>query len=134
MTEHELMYLMSETANRNWEIWQYWTGVSFGYLILGYVAAKHLNWLLIFLVSCVYTLFSIIMFQTVGHNAEIVFGIADELRKLQESGIELTAPAARWLAGFSEDGTISITVLLATYLAALLYLPYNYIRSGREDT
>ena len=134
MTEHELMYLMSETANRNWEIWQYWTGVSFGYLILGYVAAKHLNWLLIFLVSLLYTLFSIMMFQTVGHNAEIVFGIADELRKLQAGGIELTAPAARWLDGLSEDGRLSIAVLLATYLAALLYLPYNYIRSGREDT
>lgn len=134
MTEHELMYLMSETANRNWQIWQYWTGVSFGYLILGYVAAKHLNWLLIFLVSSLYTLFSIMMFQTVGHNAEIVFGIADELRKLQAGGIELTAPAARWLDGLSEDGRLSITVLLATYLAALLYLPYNYIKAGRENT
>ena len=98
MTEHELMYLMSETANRNWEIWQYWTGVSFGYLILGYVAARHLNWLLIFLVSSLYTLFSVMMFQTVGHNAEIIFGVADELRKLQAGGVELTAPTARWLA------------------------------------
>ena len=134
MTEHELMHLMSETANRNWEIWQYWTGVSFGYLILGYVAARHLNWLLIFLVSSLYTLFSVMMFQTVGHNAEIIFGVADELRKLQAGGVELTAPTARWLASLSVDGRLAIAVLLATYSAALLYLPYNVIRSGREDT
>jgi hypothetical protein len=134
MTEYELMYLMSETANRNWEMWQYWTGVSFGYLILGYVAAKHLNWLLIFFVSALYTLFSIFLFQVLGHNAEILFGTADELRKLQSSGVELTAPAARWLAGHSEDSMLPVAVLLVTYLAALLYLPYNHIKSDRGDT
>jgi ABC-type amino acid transport system permease subunit len=41
MNEQELMNMMSEAANRNWEIWQYWTGVSFGYIILAYVAARH---------------------------------------------------------------------------------------------
>lgn len=131
MTEHELMYLMSETANRNWEMWQYWTGVSFGYLILGYVAAKHLNWFLIFFVSTLYTLFSIFLLDHLGLNAEILFGTADELRKLQLSGVELTAPTARWLAGHSEDGMLPISLLLVTYLAALLYLPYNHIKSGR---
>jgi hypothetical protein len=134
MTESELMYLMSETANRNWQIWQYWTGVSFGYLVLGYVAAKHLNWMLIFFASALYTLFSIFMWQVLGHNAEIVFGTADELRKLQGSGTELTAPTVRWLAGHSEDGLIPVAVLLVTYFSALIYLPYNYIKAGRENT
>ncbi len=133
MTEHDLMYLMSEAANRNWEIWQYWTGVSFGYLVLGYAVAKHLTWPLILIVSVLYTLFSIFMLQVMGHNAEIVFGVADELRKLQASS-ELSAPTSRWLAGHSEDGVFPTTVLLVTYFAALLYLPYNYINSGREST
>jgi hypothetical protein len=69
MTEYEILYLLSETFDRVWELIQYWSSVSFGYLILAYVAAPRLNLILIVVLSILYAAFSVQMFELLlTHN------------------------------------------------------------------
>ena len=135
MTEYEISYLLTESLGVLWNTVQFWSGVTFGYMALSYIAAKHLNVLSIFILTVLYCLYSSIMLTVVQALGHVVVGHLADLQALQDT-VGLKTQAARnhlEAGGFLSENLFAATVI-GTFAAAVLYMPYNYIVSCREHT
>ena len=133
MTEYEILYLLSETYDRVWALIQFWSSVSFGYMILAYVAAPRLNLLIVLVLSILYIAFSMQMFELlVTHNG---FSLAYEesLSDLSKT-VGLKNPAAIYAVEHDPNILGATVSLFGTFFAALLYLPYSYYRGKNGNT
>ena len=136
MTELELFELAAERADINWEIFQFWSGVTFAYMAVGHFAAKNLNWFVVIVLSILYTSLSVVVYQMASNNMAVMEGFTQELEVLAESA-EITAASQAWLAELKPTASFLIALSIATlgtFLSALIYLPYNHYRAIRNAT
>ena len=135
MSEYEIMYLLSESINRMWEVLQFWSGVSFGYMALSYVAARHLNIYLVAFLSILYVAFTLNMLGIMQLNRTVELGYITDLQALAEIG-SLQSQAS--IIFLKEEANINVipamVAVYGTFVGALFYLPYNYYFSKRENT
>jgi len=136
MIENDTMYLVTETLDQTWSHLQFWSSVSFGYLVLSHVTGKNLNTPIIVILSALYVAFTFQTVESLVLYGELLAGYRLDLIALRE--IEgLHSEAAKVWASRSGAGndTLSMTIaLFGTFLAALFYLPYCYYRGSRENT
>ena len=134
MTEQDLFELMASRADINWEIFQFWSGVTFAYLAVGHFAAKNLNWFAILVLTILYASLTVVVYQMAANNMAVLEGFTQELQALANT-TELGAASQAWLQkpGGVFQVAISITTL-GTFVSALAYLPYNYYRANRNAT
>jgi hypothetical protein len=133
MTEYEAMYLLTETFDRIWSHIQFWSSVSFGYLILAHVAAHRLNLLLISILTILYIAFSIHMLDVMRLSSAYVIGYTETLRQLADTA-GLNTPAARVAISEQRSVWAGGIAMLGTFIVTVVYLPYNYYRQRRADT
>ena len=133
MTEYEILYLLSETYDRVWELIQYWSSVSFGYLILAHVAAPRLNLIIIAVLSILYVAFSVQMSGLLLAHNGFILAYTESLNELSKT-VGLENPAAIHAVEYQPSFIGAIVSLYGTFLAALCYLPYSYHRGKNANT
>ena len=133
MTEYEILYLLSETYDRVWELIQYWTSVSFGYLILAHVAAPRLNLVIVAVLSILYVAFSVQMMGLLLTHNGFALGYVESLNELSRT-VGLESPAAVHAVEYKPSFIGAIISLYGTFFAALCYLPYSYHRGKNAST
>jgi hypothetical protein len=135
MTEYEISYLLTESLGVLWSSVQFWSGVTFGYMALSYIAAKHLNVLSISIVTVLYCLFSYVMLTVLQAMGHVVVGHLADLQALQDTGGLKTQAARNHIeAGGFMNEKIFVATIIGTFAASVLYMPYNYFVSRREHT
>ncbi|MCX2983130.1 hypothetical protein EYC98_19890 [Halieaceae bacterium IMCC14734] len=136
MTELVLLELAAERADINWEIFQFWSGVTFAYMAVGHFAAKSINWFVVVVLSILYVSLSVVVYHMSDNNLAVMEGLTLELGILAKSN-EVTAASQAWLAESKPTAPFLIALSIATlgtFLSALLYLPYNHYRAIRNAT
>lgn len=133
MTEYEILYLMSEVFDRIWALIQFWSSVSFGYLVLAHVAARRLNVMIVLVLSLLYIAFSAQMLELLITHSRYVSGYQQELQELSET-VGLDSQAAVHANEYSPQYWGATVSLFGTFLAALMYLPYCYYTSRNANT
>lgn len=135
MSEQELFELMAARADVNWEIFQFWTSVTFAYIAVSHFAAKSLNWFIIVVLSLLYASLSVVVYQMAANNLAVLEGFTLELQALSES-TEVSAASVAWLQiSTTTPELVAFSIAtLGTFLCALVYLPYNYYRAKKNAT
>ena len=136
MTELELLELAAERADINWEIFQFWSGVTFAYMAVGHFAAKSINWFVVVVLTVLYVSLSVVVFHMASNNMAVLEGLTLELDFLAKS-TEITAASQAWLAESKPTASFLVALSIATlgtFLSALIYLPYNHYRAIRNAT
>lgn len=133
MTEYEILYLMSEAFDRIWALIQFWSSVSFGYLVLAHVAAPRLNVMIVLVLSLLYIAFSAQMLELLITHTGYVGGYLQEIKELSET-VGLESQAAVHANEYKPQFLGATISLFGTFTAALLYLPYCYYRSKNANT
>ena len=136
MTELGILELAAERADLNWEIFQFWSGVTFAYMAVGHFASKNINWLIVVVLSILYASLSVVVGHMWSNNAAVMGGFMQELEILANS-TELSAASQAWLANVKPTPQFQIPLSIATlgtFLSALIYLPYNHYRATRNAT
>ena len=135
MTEYDILYLIHEKKSIFWSIFQFWSGVAFSYVAVAYFAARNLN---IPIIICLSIFFSAMFFHVIqlsGQNSEMISSLTTDLEKLVELSGSASAAAREQIRAHSELNFVpTIIAIYGSYLGALLYLPYSYFRSKRENT
>lgn len=135
MNEAELLLIASEALDRMWALLQWWASISFGLLVVAYIAPDRVGIYLAGLISVLYTLFSIGVGGIAQRNLGIVESVYEDLRILQDGGVELTMTAKYMI---SDDGIVtSLALPLAvalTYGGILGYFIYSYRKTQRIDS
>ena len=135
MTEYELMYLISENFSQSLEIWQFWSGVSFGYMALSHFAARQLNTFIIIFLSILYVAFSAFITFSMGDLWEMSKAQDALLQSLSQRSEGLSILGSAWQR--TQDRAEIIPFMVAffgTFLGALVYLPYRYYSGPHENT
>gem|GEM_PF-1963690 len=133
MNEQELFELMAARADVNWQIFQFWSGVTFAYIAVGHLAAKSLNWFIICILTILYASLSVVVFQMASNNMAVLEGFNNDLQALADT-TELSEASKVWLElGTTSVQTIAVSIAtLGTFISALIYLPYNFYRSRKN--
>ncbi len=132
MTEQDLFELMASRADINWEIFQFWSGVTFAYMAVGHFAAKNLNWFVIGVLSILYVSLTLVVYEMAANNLATLEGFTQELQALALT-TELSAASEAWLEEPTSSFQIALSIAtVGTFLSALIYLPYNYYRANRN--
>ena len=134
MTEYEIWELYNNSMEGLWNLLQFWSSVSFGYLALGVIAVKRLNILSVLVLSVLYIAFSMQILEALG----VVHGEAGAhvaSMKLLAETIGLQTPSAMQMITVDISGSYAGPIaIFGTFMVALLSLPYQYWKSRRENT
>ena len=134
MTEYEIWELYNNSMGGLWDLVQFWSSVSFGYLALGVIAVNRLNILSVLVLSVLYIAFSMQIFEALG----VVHGEAlahVESMKLLSETIGLQTPSAIQMITVDISGSYTGPIaIFGTFIVAILSLPYQYWKSLRENT
>jgi len=130
VTETELVFQYSEILDRIWNVTQFWSSVSFGLIVLAYLAAHRLNRLLLISVTTVYTVYTYWIGTVLARNTGWQSSIGRDLENLASNGevlsiyatdiVELTITPPFSLA------ILSPLMLLGVYIVSIGYLFYAY--------
>ena len=131
MTEAEVIFQISEVANRLWMLLQWWASISFGVLIVAHIASNQLNLFLTVVILFLYSAYSVYMFDLAEYNNSIYFAFGADLQNMSDAGIELTAGASANIVQPELGYSIGPVVFVGTYLSVNAYLIYSYIQ-GRK--
>lgn len=134
MTEQALFELMASRADINWEIFQFWSGVTFAYMAVGHFAAKSVNWFVVAILSVLYVSLSVVVYEMATNNMAVLVGFTQELQTLANT-TEVSAASQAWLEKQKPSNLFQIAISIATvgtFLSALVYLPYNHYRANRN--
>ena len=133
MTEYEIWELYNNSMEALWNLLQFFSSVSFGYLALGVIAVNRLNILSVLVLSVLYVAFSMQIFEALG----IVHGEAGahvESMKLLSETIGLQTPSAIQMSTVDlSDGYTGPIAIFGIFIVAILSLPYQYWKSSREN-
>ena len=126
MTEYEIVYLSSEYLNRTWEVMQFWASVSFGFIALSHLGAKHLSWLTTCIVTTLYIVFTLFVMNIFRVNGEVGDGFLTELKALENLGpgaqaIVASAPTALGMAAI-------ISTFFGLFIASVAFLWLSFWR------
>ena len=137
MTEYELVDILMETRALFWSQLQFWTGVSFSYLAVSYMAGKHLNLLSVIVLTILYAAFTIQTVQLFFDTWSMSSDYIDDLEALSKQSGSMSKAAENWITR-SKDQTIrSIATSVAfygTFIVSLVYLPLVFYKSSRSVT
>ena len=136
MIEYDTMYLVTETLDQTWSHLQFWSSVSFGYLVLSHAAGKSLNIPIIVVISVLYIAFTFQTLETLTIYGDLIAGYREDLVTLQGSKGLHSEAAKVWVENSrTGSATLAMTIaLFGTFLAAIFYLPYCYYRGTRGHT
>ena len=99
----------------------------------GYIAAQNINWFIVIVLSVLYSALSIMVAQMAITNMEVLEAYNVEPAELASTS-RLSHPSEVWLENAANPGVIPIVVAtLGTFMAALAYLPYNFLKSRNND-
>lgn len=131
MTEAEIVYQLSEAANRSWSLLQWWVSISFGLLVVAHVASEKLNAFLLLMVITLYVSFSLLVGNIWRRYAGTVAAYKEDLQALVESGAEVARGTNYWI---HHEGIklLAAFVLVFTFICVIAYLLYCYRESRRE--
>ena len=132
MSEAEIVYQLSEAYNRMWGMLQWWTSISFGVFITAHLAVKKLNGFLVTILLLLYSAFSFHQLELLLIIADVAIGFTNDLQAISNSGITLAKGSSAYLEQGNSKFLLIIT-LAGTYLGAISYLIYGYIKSKRES-
>jgi len=134
MTEYEIWELYNNSMEGLWNLLQFFSSVSFGYLALGVIAIKRMNILSVLVLSGLYIAFTMQILEALG----IVHGEASahvESMKLLSETIGLQTPSSIQMSTVDlSEGYAGPIAIFGTFIVAILSLPYQYWRSQRENT
>ena len=136
MNEYEILTLHGEMDEAFWTAAQFYSSVSFGYIILSSVAVDRLNWKLIIALSALYVAFAIWMIYgltTVGFQ---VIAHKEDLMELHKAGALESRAAISVVETWSPRVAFVSTTFAVwgIFFSALLYLPYSYYRHKNANT
>jgi hypothetical protein len=135
LTEYDLLYLIHEKTAIFWSVFQFWSGVTFAYLAVSYFAARNLNIPIIICLSVIFSAMFFHVMQLSDHNSDMISSLNTDLEKLVELSGSASAAAREQIKAHSKlHFAPIIIVLFGSYIGGLLYLPFNYFRSKRENT
>lgn len=131
MSEAEIMEQIFSIYDRYWVIVQWWASISFGLIMIAYLAADKLNGYILATVLVLYSVYSAWVFMLLVYNVDVAYGLAEDLASLQAAGKLETKGAQVILENpFVDYGTrLSLLALPATFLACIGYLLYAYFQS-----
>ena len=136
MSEYEILTLHGEVLEAFWVGAQFYASVSFGYIILSYVAVDRLNWKLIIALSAMYVAFAIWMIYGFTTMSYQVIAHKEDLMELHKAGALESRAAISVVETWSPTiAFVSTTFAVwGIFFSALLYLPYNYRRHINANT
>ena len=120
--------------DRYWSMYQWWTSVSIGILLLAHFAADRLNAISLIFLVILYAVYSVWVHSMVWYNVLIANGYLSELRNLVESG-QSNVIVETYL-----DDSGNIPVFYGYVAASLLYvgtnayLIYRFVKTREEAT
>ena len=136
MNEYEILTLHGELLEVFWSGAQFYSSVSFGYIILSYVAVDRLNWKLIIALSAMYVSFAAWMIYAFTTTSFQIMAHKEDLMELHKAGA-LESRAAISLLEIWNPTIAFVSTTFAVwgiFFSALLYLPYNYHRHKNANT
>ena len=129
MTEQDLLAAAARRADINWEIFQFWSSVSFAYIGLAFFGARHVNWPIVGFLSVLYTAVSLAVVELASNNLVVLQAYTDDLAALASQGKTVTTATQAWLESSANTNPVPLAIaLIGTFFGALGYLPYNYWR------
>ncbi len=128
MTEYEIASMISEYANRMWQIIQFWSSVSFGLIAICYLAQNRLSLLINSVITILYIAFSIFVFSMQAMNESVIAGFLQDLQVMIEQGGLQSSGAAAILSSKPSLGQILIIrfASIGTFIGTLFFLWYTY--------
>lgn len=134
MTEADITYQISEILNRLWDLQQWWASVSFGVLIVAYLAGEKLSGILVSILLLLYTVYSVYMWELLGVNSNAFLAYLSDLQYLSDSGVKLSAGAKAYLLPLRISSFLAPAALLGTFFSVFIYTLYVFFRaSGTEN-
>ncbi len=128
MTEYEIIYLISQHTDRVWNIMQFWSSISFGLIIVAYIAAAKLNWPIIVIITCIYIVFSLFILNMLKINGGMSDSYIMDLQHIIDTGKILSNGAQSLIDVNSQDNklVLIISAFAGTFFSAIFFLWYSY--------
>ena len=126
----ELAEQLNMIIDRYWGIYQWWTSISIGLLLVAHFASKNLNIFSLSFLLLLYFIYTIWNYQMMSYNLGLMNGYYEELQVLRDAG-ETSPVIAAYLNGNEGAiyGFISSGMLL---FGTTSYLIYMFVRSNRS--
>ena len=115
---------------------EWWTSVSFGLILVAFVAARKLTLMLVAAIVALYTGYTGWVYFLMLYNVDIAFGLIGDLIALEESGVVLAQGSKAIIDSdyYRRGELISNLLLPATFVACVGYLVYAYLTAERGHT
>ncbi|MGJ8692618.1 MAG: hypothetical protein ACSHW0_09060 [Thalassotalea sp.] len=128
MSEYEIVYMMSVHTDRIWTIMQFWASISFGLMVVAYIAAAKLTLPMISILTFLYIVFSLFILNMLKINGGISDGYIIDLNNLLNSQIAIKHGSQNLLEmnRNSHGFILIITAFIGTFISALFFLWYSY--------
>ncbi len=120
--------------DRYWVLAQWWTSVSFGLILVAFVAARRLTPYLLVAIIGLYAGYTMWVYSLFLFNLEVAFAYLEDLQALEASGHALTLGTKTLMSSpHYQRGEMTANILLpATFLACCGYLVYSYLDSRKK--
>lgn len=131
--ELELIDQLNVVYDRYWVIYQWWTSVAIGVLLMAHFASERLTILTTAFLVILYSIYSAWLFGMLMYNIESAGAALDQLRILTESGATEYAISKVYV---NSDGIAVLLGVLAPillFIGSLSYLIFRY-REHRGST
>jgi len=128
MTEYEIVYLISQHTDRVWNIMQFWSSISFGLIIVAYIAAAKLNWPIMLIITGIYVIFSLFVLNMLKINGGMNDSYIMDLQNILNMGKSLSYGAQNLISLHKQDNklVLIISAFTGTFISAIFFLWYSY--------
>lgn len=135
MTEYEISFLISEYVNRQWGVMQFWASVSFGLMAVSHISAKHLNMMMVVVISILYVMFSLFVLNILKMSGAVVGGYIADLQALATTESLRTLGADMVIKTRPNSGQMMVIMFtyFGTFSTSLLFLWGAFFLAKREN-
>lgn len=138
ITEDRLIELVMMGSEAIGVVLQWWLGVTFGVLAVAYIAARRLNWLIVIVLSLLYSAHTYLTIDEIFMNTLVIDVLYDEAVRLVESG-EHSGVAVQVISSIINQRLPLTNVswpltYFGAYFGCLAFLFYSFVRAKRADS
>ena len=136
MSESELLIASLEVGNQLWVIWVWGYGTTFGLYSLAYLVGKKMSLGPLVFIVLTYVAFTFWVGREILRANSLIFGILDDLRALQSSGLQLSNVSINLINSWTQEfsniwGLLGDVFPIMLALGGIAYLIYQF-RVGQK--
>lgn len=135
MTEYEIIILISEHSDRQWEIMQFWANITFGLVIVSHIASEKLNLFMVIFMSFLYVAFSLFTLSMLKLNSGASAGYIIDLQNLGKAGIQISQ-GTQSLINMNILGNnlfLIIITFVGAFIGAIIFFWYSYFTAKMQQ-